>query len=281
MPILVFSSSFNQPDAKTYYDNALKSLNQQDYMRAISEFTNAISLKSDYADAYYYRATAKELLGKKMGFASTELCSDLATALSYGKVEAIAKLEKICINECYDLDGSFVEPDIVYCSDFSSKQLTDLPNGSEKLVYLSKLNLFNNKLTSMSDKFGNFPSMISLDLSSNKLTSVSPVIGKMQYITELNLSKNQISSLPYEIGKLRNLRMLNLRHNALTSFPPSIATLNKLETLDLALNKLTSLPVDIAGMTNLKTLILVGNEIPPKEQSKIKALLPKTTIYFE
>jgi len=67
----------------------------------------------------------------------------------------------------------------------------------------------------------------------------------------------------------------------LTTFPKSIAMLSSLETLDMALNPLTSLPVEIANLKNLKTLTLVGNEMPAKEQQKIKALLPNTTIYFE
>src|SRR6187401_2999416 len=95
--IFLVCSGFNQPDAKTFYENALASLNKKDYIQAISEFTNAISLKPDYADAYYHRATAKELLGKKMGFFSSEMCTDLVSAMINGKTEALDKLEKSCM----------------------------------------------------------------------------------------------------------------------------------------------------------------------------------------
>jgi tetratricopeptide (TPR) repeat protein len=279
--VFFISSGFNQPDAKTFYENALASLNKKDYIQAISEFTNAISLKPDYADAYYHRATAKELLGKKMGFFSSEMCSDLVSAMINGKVEAIDKLEKSCMGECFDLDAAFVEPEIVYCADFSSKLLTDLPAGSEKLAFLVKLNFFNNKLTTLSDKFGKLDRLISLDLSSNKITSIPAVVGKMTRLRELNVSKNQIATLPYEFGNLKQLKLLNMRQNALTTVPKSVATLSSLETLDLAFNKLTSMPIEIANLKNLKTLILVGNEIPVSEQKKIKALLPNTTVNFE
>jgi Leucine-rich repeat (LRR) protein len=280
--IFIICSGFNQPDAKTFYENALASLNKKDYIQAISEFTNAISLKPDYADAYYHRATAKELLGKKMGFFSSEMCSDLVAAMINGKVEALDKLERTCMGECFDLDAALIEPEVVYCADFSSKMLLDLPDGSEKLAYLVKLNFFNNKLKgALPEKFGKLDRLISLDVSSNKLNSIPAFIGKMTRLRDLNLSKNEIGSLPYEFGNLKQLKLLNMRQNGLTTFPKSVAMLSSLETLDLAFNKLTSMPVEIAGLKKLKTLILVGNEISKGEQTKIKALLPNTTINFE
>jgi hypothetical protein len=279
--VFFICSGFNQPDAKTFYENALASLNKKDYIQAISEFTNAISLKPDYADAYYHRATAKELLGKKMGFFSSEMCSDLVSAMLNGKTEALDKLEKSCMGECFDLDAAFVEPEVVYCADFSSKLLTDLPAGSEKLTYTVKLNFFNNKLTTLSDKFSKMDRLISLDLSSNKITAIPALIGKLTHLREVNVSKNQIATLPYEFGNLKQLKLLNMRQNGLTTVPKSVAMLSSLETLDLAFNKLTSMPIEIANLKNLKSLILVGNEIPVSEQKKIKALLPNTTISFE
>jgi tetratricopeptide (TPR) repeat protein len=277
----IISSGFNQPDAKTFYENALASLNKKDYIQAISEFTNAISLKPDYADAFYHRATAKDLLGKKMGFFSSEMCSDLVSAMINGKAEALDKLEKSCMGECYDLDAALQEPEVVYCADFSSKVLTDLPASSSKFVNLVRLNFFNNKITTLSDRFGDLDRLIALDLSSNRLSNIPPVVGKLTRLRELSLNKNQIASLPYEFGQLKQLKLLNMRQNALTTVPKSIAMLSSLETLDLAFNRLTSMPIEIANLKNLKTLILVGNEIPLSEQRKIKALLPNATINFE
>ncbi len=280
--VFIICSGFYQPDAKTFYENALTSLNKKDYIQAISEFTNAISLKPDYADAYYHRATAKELLGKKMGFFSSEMCSDLVSAMLNGKTEALDKLEKSCMGECFDLDAAFLEPEVVYCADFSSKLLLDLPNGSENLSNLVKLNFFNNKLKGpLSEKFSKLDRLISLDLSSNKVTTIPASIGKLSRLRDINLSKNEIASLPYEFGNLKALKMLNMRQNGLTTFPKSVAMLSSLEVLDLAFNKLTTMPIEIANLKNLKTLILVGNEISKNEQNKIKALLPKTTISFE
>lgn len=279
--LLTVSTAFNHPDATSYYNSGVNALNSKDYIKAIGDFTNAISMNPKYADAYFYRAYSKELLGIKMGFTSSEMCSDLVMAMYYGKKEAAGKLEKTCMSECFSMDMAFDEPEIVYCADFSSKVLSDLPAGSSKLTYLVKLNMFNNKLTSMSKEWEKLDKLVSLDLGSNKLTSISPSIGKLTHLKELNLNKNPITTLPVEIGNLKNLETLTLRQNGLTQFPASIAMLSSLENLDLALNKLTSLPLEIANLKNLKTLTLVGNELPSKEQHKIKALLPNTKIYFE
>jgi tetratricopeptide (TPR) repeat protein len=279
--ILLTSSTFNQPDAKSYYESGITSLNKKEYIQAIGEFTNAISLNPNFADAYFYRAYAKDLLGKAMGFASSELCYDYVSAMKLGKADAALKLEHSCIGECFNIEGAFMEPEVVLCADFSSKVLTDLPEGSEKLVNIVKLNFFNNKAATLSDKFGHLTNLISLDLSSNKLTSIPPVIGKLAQLRELSLNKNQIKELPYEFGNLKYIKVLNLRQNGLTELPKSVAMLSSLETLDLALNPLTSLPLEISNLKNLKTLTLVGHEMSSKEQQKVKALLPNTKIYFE
>jgi tetratricopeptide (TPR) repeat protein len=279
--LFIISSGFNQPDARAYYENGLTSLNQKDYIKAIGEFTNAISLNPTFADAYYHRGYAKDLLGRNMGFFSSELCLDFVSALKLGKLDAANKLEKTCMGECFDLDAAFLEPELVFCADFSSKVLSDLPSGSEKLANIVKLNFFNNKLTTLSDKFAKVSTWVSLDLSSNKITEVPAVIGKLVNLKELNLNKNQISELPYEMGNLKSIKTLTLRQNGLSTFPKSIAMLTSLENLDLALNPLKTLPVEIANLKNLKILTLVGHEMPSKEQQKVKALLPNTTIYFE
>jgi len=277
----MFGSSFNQPDAKTFFESGMSSLNQKDYIKAIGDFTNAISVNPKFGDAYYYRAYSKELLGKKMGFFSSELCADLVYSMVYGKDDASEKLEKLCTGECFNIESAFVEPELVYCADFSSKILTDLPDGIDNLQFVVKLNMFNNKLATLSQKWAYMDKLISLDLSSNRITMVPAVLGKMTRLQELNLNKNQIESLPVEIGSLSTLKTLTLRQNALKSIPASLCSISTLENLDLALNMITSLPAEIGNLKNLKTLVLVGNEIPAKEQQRIKALLPNTVITFE
>jgi Leucine-rich repeat (LRR) protein len=274
-------SSFNQPDAGNYYESGLNSLNSQDYMKAIGDFTNAIALNGKNGDAYYQRAYAKELLGNKMGFFSTDLCGDLVMAMVNGKKEASKKLNELCLGECYDLDGAFIDPESVYCADFSSKVLTDLPADMDRLAYVVKLNLFNNKVPTLSAKWAAMDQLISLDLSSNRLSLIPSVIGKLTHLEELNLNKNLIPTLPIEISHMKKLKKLTMRQNALTSLPNEFCDLEQLESLDLAMNTLVALPANIGNLKNLKHLTLVGNEIPAKEQQRIKAALPNTQIVFE
>ncbi|MEO6863766.1 MAG: tetratricopeptide repeat protein, partial [Microcoleus sp.] len=52
-------------DANAYYSQGLARANQGDLKGAVDDFSKAISLKPDYADAYFKRANAKYDLGKK------------------------------------------------------------------------------------------------------------------------------------------------------------------------------------------------------------------------
>lgn len=278
---ILIGSSFSQPDASNYYESGLNSLNDQDYIKAIGDFTNAIALNGKNGDAYYQRAYAKELLGNKMGFFSTDLCGDLVLAMLNGKKDAARKLNTLCMGECFDMDGAFIDPESVYCADFSSKILTDLPNEMDRLSFVVKLNLFNNKVPTLSTKWAAMDQLIALDLSSNRLSLIPPVLGKLTHLEELNLNKNMIPTLPAEVGHLKSLKKLTMRQNALTALPVEFCELEHLEQLDLAMNTLTALPANIRNLKNLKQLTLVGNEIPAKEQQRIKAALPNTQIFFE
>lgn len=279
--IFIVCSAFNQPDAQSYYNSGVTNLNNREYIEAIGAFTNAISLKPDYADAYFYRAYAKDLLGKKMGFANTELCTDLSIALKLGKMEAAEKIEKSCMGECYNVVTAFDVPDMVYCADFSNNSLSDLPDHSDQLKYLVKLNFMDNNLGTVTTRLSKMQSLVSLDLSGNNIQTVPSNIGNLHHLRELFLNKNSISTLPIEFGKLTHLKVLTFRQNKLKELPRSVAQLKHLENIDLAFNQITSLPLEIANLKKLKTLTLVGNDIPIKEQQKIRALLPHAEVFFE
>ncbi|MDX2194947.1 MAG: leucine-rich repeat domain-containing protein [Cytophagales bacterium] len=281
LALLHITTAFTQPDAQTYYESGMKAAKSKDYIKAIGEFTNAVTMRANFADAYMERAKAKIQLGEEMGFVNSEACSDLVLSLRYGHKDAANMLEKYCMGECFDTKNAFQDPEMVFCGDFSNKVLADLPDNISQLTNIIKLNLFNNKITYFSDKFSPLYTLISLDLSSNKITQITPTISKLTLLKELNLNKNMIAELPNEFGNLQELKYLYLRSNYITELPKSVAKLKSLETLDLSLNKLTTLPIEIANLKNLKTLILVGNDIPKEKQQIISSLLPQTKIYFE
>lgn len=270
------------PDAKEFYQEGLDHMQQKDYITAIGDFTNAISMNPNYGDAYYLRAKAKDMLAKQYGFSnSAELCFDLTTALNLGKANAIAMLEENCMNECYDNKTAFDEPAVVFCADFSSKALGGLPSRTGELINVVNFNFFDNNATSLSTDIAKMHGLLNLNLASNKLTSLTASIGQLRYLQELNLNRNQLTTLPYEFGNLGQLERLYIRQNQLKELPKSIARVKSLRELDLSMNQLKSLPFEVAGLKNLKTLILVGNDINSTERKKIQALLPHTKIIFE
>jgi tetratricopeptide (TPR) repeat protein len=278
----LLASGSSQSDAKLYFENGMNSLKKKDYIRAIGDFTNAIGIKPDFGDAYFQRASAKNLLADQMGFTSNESCYDMVKALSLGIKEASGPIEKNCMGECFNIKNALSDPEAVLCADFSSKLLYDLPENADKMKNVVRLSLFNNRLTALTPKFEKLSSLVHLDLSSNKIEDLGVSIAALKNLTEIQLNKNEISELPYEFGNLDNLNSLFLRNNQITNMPKSIARLKNLQRLDLAFNKITALPLEIANLKQLKELTLVGNEISNREQAKIKALVPPTCkVYFE
>lgn len=281
--LVVFASSYYLPTAESYYASGVNKIKEKNYMEAIGEFTKAISLKSDFGDAYYQRARAKELLAQQYGFENNELCFDLTQAQQHGNKLALTKLKTKCMQVCHTHTNPIFksEPSIVLCADFSFKNLSNLPSGTEKLSNCVKLNFMGNKAVSITSNIGRLNNLIVLDISSNRLTTVTPAIGKLTNLEEISINKNGLSSLPTEFGSLINLKKLYIRNNNLTKLPSSIAKLKNLEELDLSLNQLKDLPLHITHLKKLKKLRLVGNQIKKRERENIQALLPNTTIYFE
>lgn len=269
-------------DSKKYFDEGMTQMVAKDYMMAIASFTNAISEKANYKEAYYERALAKEKLASSIGYQSTEPCQDFAQALNLGETRSMAMLKKYCMKDCFDMSNAFFQPEIVFCADFSSKVLHDMPSDAyNKLIYLTKLNLFNNRFTEIPPGFIDFNLLIKLDLSSNRLVKVNNMIGSLGYLQELNLSKNYIKSIDIGISGLKHLEKLNLKRNKLSAMPEAIMKLEKLKTLNLSDNLLVAMPEDIGKMKSLKSLILRGNVIPKKEQKRIVVALPNCKVYFD
>lgn len=69
----------NQECAETYYSRGLAHSKNGDYELAIADYTKAIELKSDYADAYYRRSKTWLHLGE-----TEKAKSDMATASNIG-----------------------------------------------------------------------------------------------------------------------------------------------------------------------------------------------------
>lgn len=279
IPMFICSFS-SDPDAESLFKSGEKNLANKEYIKAVQDFTAAISLKPDFGKAYLFRAKAKMLFHQQMASNGMEFCFDLIQALQLGEVESELLLRDACDDQCFDAEKALIEPDIVLCADFSSKILTEMPEGSENMENLFKLNLFNNRFSHVSSTFSKFPALLVLDLSSNRVQSIDPSLGKLQNLTELNLSKNQLSSLPDEIGELKKIKHLNLHGNQLVDLPATLSKCKELEHLDLSNNKLSAIPEEILLLKKLKTLKLSGNTLDKKTQKTISESLYNTEVYF-
>ncbi len=270
-----------QEDPEVFYNKGKELLDGGQYIEAIGEFTHALSIDPGMGKAYLERAKAKKGLAEQFGFNDTELCHDLVAALHLGILEARELMEEKCMGHCYSEKTAFLIPEDVFCADFSSSVMYELPASLDSLRNLVKLNMYNNKLTELHDDVRELKYLVELDLSSNKLTEVHDGISELNFLHHLNLNKNDISTLPESFDQLINLTELYLRNNNLTELPKSVTRLKKLEKLDLAINEITDLPIEIANLVNLKELIMVGNEISQSNQKKIQSLLPNCKVYFD
>lgn len=277
---LLFGFMPNENSAQKHYQQGMESLQSQDYVNAIAEFTHAISIEPSFADAYFQRAVSKDLLGKKAGFVSTELCYDLIQAQMLGNDNSLAMLLEKSQTECFTTQNAFLEPDMVFCADFSSSRLNEMPDQSSDLSVLLHLNLYDNNITTIPATINEYQYLVALNLASNKLQTTNQNLQKLSWLVELNLSKNQITSLSEDLCHFPKLKFMNLRNNNISTISSEISNLNSLEVLDLALNNIKELPQSLFTMTHLKELVLVGNPIDPSKVKELQKALPNTKVYF-
>lgn len=158
---------------------------------------------------------------------------------------------------------------------------TDLDSALKEPEKVVKLTLNKKKYTQFPVELWKFPNLQYLDLSKNKITEVPDSINFFMHLQVLHLSKNKIEFLPREIGDLSNLIILDINQNELTSIPPQIGKLKKLRYLDLWSNNLSVFPEELKDLAdNLLVLDLRVILINADQQDKIRAMLPKTTIYM-
>lgn len=102
----------------------------------------------------------------------------------------------------------------------------------EKLKYLQIIKLKNNKIKILTPL--NTPRLRLLDLSENEISEISDKFGGNSGLIELNLSKNKMTNLTY-LNNFPNLEKLILSHNNLTCFghQEALVDLPKLIKLDL------------------------------------------------
>ncbi|CAJ1937486.1 unnamed protein product [Cylindrotheca closterium] len=142
--------------------------------------------------------------------------------------------------------------------DMSDGVLSSIPSQITKLKSLTKLNLNENRLTSLS-AIGSLTSLEDLNLNGNGLMSLPSEIGSLTSLTNLDLHYNDFPTLPSEIGSLTLITNLNVGETLLMSLPTEIGRLTSLTRLELHESRLTSLPSEIGFLTSLGLIGLDEN----------------------
>ena len=93
---------------------------------------------------------------------------------------------------------------------YSSKGITDIPNGIYQFSGLTALNLTNNKIAELSEDVSKLDSLRDMNLDYNMLETLPPTVSAMGSLTLLSIKNNQLSRLPVELGMLTRLRTLDL-----------------------------------------------------------------------
>ncbi|XP_059417553.1 leucine-rich repeat-containing protein 58-like isoform X1 [Carassius carassius] len=169
-------------------------------------------------------------------------------------------------------------------------------SSSESVLDLSRLNLNNNGLDSLSDKrrkdtkqlylcynrmtvlpesISLFSNLEFLDISNNALSVISEDITRLNKLKTLIAKNNRLndSSLPKDFGSLR-LEVLNLSGNRFEEMPSQCLQLLWLQSLSLGGNRLKSIPAEIKSLASLELLYLGGNQISsiPAELANLPSL---------
>jgi CCR4-NOT transcription complex subunit 6 len=100
------------------------------------------------------------------------------------------------------------------------------------------LDLGGQGLRALSDSLFHYIFLDKLYLNSNKLTSLPSAIGRLKNLSHLDLSCNQLSELPPELGMLVNLKNLLIFDNNLHTLPHELGALYQLEMIGLEGNPL-------------------------------------------
>lgn len=92
--VLLITSSFSLVQGQTavdYFNSGVANYRKGDYRGAIQDYSKAIEIKPDLAEAYLNRGIAKSQLGDKNG-----ACLDLSKAGELGYADAYELIRKYC-----------------------------------------------------------------------------------------------------------------------------------------------------------------------------------------
>jgi len=124
-------------------------------------------------------------------------------------------------------------PDLEYEENIFGEYCKGLPRNKDKLLALTTLNLYDNKLSEIPKEIGNLTNLTYLNLGANNLEELPSEIKNLGNLRELYLWNNHLKILPKEIGNLKNLIKLNIENNSLVELPIEIENLLNLRDFSI------------------------------------------------
>lgn len=177
-----------------------------------------------------------------------------------------------------NLDGKMKLNPEELLQDLKGLILFNVPDSSQKLSAIAKLDLSNNNIKSLPESVTSLVNLRILDVHSNQLTSLPQSMGRLANLKVINISGNFFTDLPQSVQncgsleeliadfnklqrlpeslgfKLLNLQKLSVHSNKLCDLPFSISHMTCLRVLDVHMNKLRYLPEDIEDLVSLQIL---------------------------
>lgn len=168
--------------------------------------------------------------------------------------------------------------------------LHELPDSLFQLTSLKSLNLSNNKISTLDERFatlkklsiikfdnGLFPDGISY---LKAITNISAVGCNLEHfpqelihavsLEKLQLDFNQIKTFPQYLIELEELSEISLSNNQIEYFPSVLLAMPGLSQIDLSNNSIKRIPSAIASIKNLNALDLSDNQIEFLPESMVE-----------
>eukprot|EP00002_Diphylleia_rotans_P039468 TRINITY_DN9158_c0_g1_i1.p1 TRINITY_DN9158_c0_g1~~TRINITY_DN9158_c0_g1_i1.p1 ORF type:complete len:1413 (+),score=301.18 TRINITY_DN9158_c0_g1_i1:45-4283(+) len=165
----------------------------------------------------------------------------------------------------------------LYVLDLHDNQITSLPFSITALTQITRMNLDQNRLTTLLS--------FQIDHCQEKVPHVSSVI--FPRLRVLTASKNQLQSIFTGSFELPQLRQLDVSFNRLSQIPDTICNWTCLSILNISINRISSIPDHITRLSKMQTLFVQGNllstlpesigELPSLQVLTLGAFTPDNT----
>lgn len=170
-----------------------------------------------------------------------------------------------------------------------NKNLTEWPDGLERLTRLEQLHVEDNRLGDVTPALTRLPALYALSLARNPIAEFpDSIMSQLAGLIKLDLSGTEITTLPPSLASCQRLNRVSLQgmpadfdwpgalellsqlprlislgmgHNRFDTPPAGLARLRGLRMLYLNECGLTSLPAEIAGLGQLEVLSLWKNQL--------------------